>query len=82
MKLFIIFAIMALTSQVQAKDVKDFNKELIQDVQNDFNNHNDFNLKANKAPMRGPASVGGELEIEEPKSKVQIKDKQIGPNKW
>lgn len=82
MKLLFIFFLVASSAQVLAKDVKDFNKALIQDVQKDINSQNDFDLKSDKAPMRGPASVGGELEIEKPKTKVESKDRQLGADKW
>lgn len=82
MKLLFILVLVTFSAQVLAKDVKDFNKALIEDVKEDLNTENDFNLKSDKAPMRGPASVGGELEIEEPKTKVETKDRQLGTNKW
>lgn len=82
MKLLFIFVLVTFAAQVLAKDVKDFNQALIQDVQEDIKSENDFDFKSDKAPMRGPASVGGELEIEEPKTKVESKDRQLGADKW
>jgi hypothetical protein len=82
MKLLFFFVLVTFSVQVLAKDVKDFNQALIQDVQEDIRSENDFDLKSDKTPMRGPASVGGELKIEKPKTKVESKDRQLGADKW
>lgn len=82
---FILGMVLVLGSSMAiANDVKDFNKILIEDVQNDIETDNDQNLKVNNGPMRGPASV--ENEDSEPvikeDLKINTKDKQIGNPKW
>jgi hypothetical protein len=80
MRLFLILSL--ALSIAYAKDAAEFNKALLQEVQKDVRNDNDFNFKKDKRPIRGPASVSSEIEMEQPKSKVQTKDRQIGGDKW
>ncbi|MBA2406195.1 MAG: hypothetical protein H0V66_15575 [Bdellovibrionales bacterium] len=83
---FMLMMILVLASfAATAKNVKDFNKTLIQDVQKDLNTDNDQTLKKNNAPMRGPASVN-EAEVTDQTiqedSKINKKDRQLGNSKW
>ena len=80
MRLFLI--LFMVMSMAYAKDASEFNKALLLEVQKDVRNDNDFNLKVDKRPIRGPASVDREFEIERPKTKVQEKDRQIGGDRW
>ena len=76
-----IFALFSLTSF--ARDVKDFNKVLIEDVQKDISSDNDQALRTRS--FRGPASV-----VEEASAPVQQEDnkfekrniRQTGSQKW
>lgn len=80
---FAFVMILVLGSAIAiAKDVKNFNETLINDVKNDIETDNDQTLKSETS--RAPASVieEGEPVIEED-LKVNKRDKQIGnQNKW
>lgn len=80
---FAIIALLTLTAlAASAKDVRDFNKVLVQDVQKSIQTDNDQDLKSKEAVLRGPASVEEESEqaIEE-ENKIE-KSKQLGTQKW
>jgi hypothetical protein len=78
-----IICILALFSiSTFARDVKDFNKALINDVQKDINSDNDQALKSRS--FRGPASVVEDahpVEMEENKFEKQ-NIRQTGSQKW
>lgn len=83
---FAILALLTLTAlTASAKDVRDFNKVLVQDVQKSIQTDNDQDLKSKEAVLRGPASVEeGEEESEqavEEENKIE-KSKQLGTQKW
>ncbi len=82
---FTFVIILVLSSGLAfAKDVKDFNKVLIDDVQNDIENDNDQKFKKDNSPMRGPASVEADNEEAAPQedSKIEKKVNQFGNTKW
>ena len=82
MKYAIILIILNFTFSAFAKEVRDFNKVLIQNVQKDIRNNNDEQFKA-KPVSRGPASVeANENTIQEDKKIDKMNIRQIGPNKW
>lgn len=80
MKFTIAFAIVVTTTTAWAGPVKDFNKVLIQDVQNQITK-DDESFKT-KAATRAPASVEVEVVPMEEPSKIDKNVRQIGPNKW
>jgi hypothetical protein len=67
-----------------AKDVKDFNKVLMEDVQKDINTDNDQALKARGSRMRGPASVEEyAAPVEQEDNKFEKRNvRQTGSQKW
>lgn len=79
---FIISCVLFVSASMawSAGAVKDFNKELIQDVQKEIKKDDD-SFKS-RAATRAPASVEMKVApIEEP-SKIDKNVRQIGPNKW
>lgn len=85
MKFAMVMVLVFSTSMAFAKEVKDFNKALIQDVQKDLKTDNDQSMKANNAPMRGPASVDtmeSADQTAQENSKIEKKEKQLGNSKW
>jgi len=82
MKMLIAFTLLNLSFAALAKEVKDFNKILIQNVQKDIRNDNDQQFKS-KPVSRGPASVeANENTIQEDQKIDKMNIRQIGPNKW
>ena len=82
---FTFVIILVLSSGVAlAKDVKNFNKVLIDDVQKDIKTDNDQTFKKDNSPMRNPASA--EVENEEAaspdNSQFEKKVNQLGNTKW
>jgi hypothetical protein len=79
MKLLIILSAFICIS-AYAKDVKDLNKVLLQDVKADIQNDDE---KFRKPQMRKPASVEevNDQNITEPQ-KIDKNVRQIGPNAW
>lgn len=81
MKYGLVF-ILAMASNAYAKEVKDFNKVLIQNMQKDINNQNDYQFKTQAG--RAPASVP-EAEVDRPikeDNKIDKNVRQIGPRDW
>ena len=80
---YLIISLLALSSfSVAARDVKDFNKVLIETVQKDINTDNDQALRSRS--FRGPASVIEEsspTEVEENKFEKR-NVRQTGTQKW
>ncbi len=86
MKLTLMMIFVLSSSVVFGKEVKpDFTKTLLQDVQKDIDSDNDYKLKKNNSPMRGPASVEDveviDTEIKED-TKLDKNFKQIGGKNW
>lgn len=84
MKTIIVLSLVLFSSLAFAKEMKDFNKVLIHDVQKDLETQNDQRFKAKEA-RRGPASVEADSEgsqIEETQKVEKSNFRQIGPNKW
>lgn len=82
MKTFII-ALVLFSSLAFAKEMKNFNKDLFQNVQKDIQNDNDDQFKK-RTVGRGPASVDSEPEgkyIEQEK-KIDKNVRQLGTQKW
>jgi hypothetical protein len=82
----IFFVLLTLSLTAFAKEVKDFNKELIQNVQKDIRNDNIHSFEKGSL-RRGPASVVEEDgqpvdKIEEVQKFDKMNVRQIGPNKW
>jgi hypothetical protein len=79
-----IIGILALISvSAFARDVKDFNKALIADVQKDINTDNDQALKSRTS--RGPASVVEDVSqpVEQEENKFEKRNiRQTGSQKW
>jgi hypothetical protein len=69
-----------ITLNSYAKDVKDLNKALLQDLTTDIQKDDE---KFRRNPVRGPASVQDYKipKIEEPQ-KIDKNVRQIGPNEW
>lgn len=81
MKLITSLLIVFFTFGVSAKEIKDFNKRLMEDVRKDVRSDNDLDLKERKNPiMRGPASVAPDWEHAED-SKIE-KVRELGPKRW
>jgi hypothetical protein len=78
----LLLALFVLANSALAQDAREFHKSLLEDVQKEVSGENDFNLKADKAPLRAPASVTPEIEVDEPETKVEKKDRQLGGQKW
>jgi hypothetical protein len=75
------------STQVMAKEVKDFNKILIEDVQKDISTDNDQALKTKESIRRGPASVESEKAEIDPgtvqeENKIDKNFRQIGSKNW
>lgn len=79
-----IITILALFSlSALARDVKDFNKILIEDVQKDISSDNDQALKSRS--FRGPASVVEDVShpVEQEDNKFEKRNiRQTGSQKW
>ena len=82
MKLALMMILAVGTSVALAKDVKDFNQALMDDVKKDLATDNDQNLKKDNSPMRGPASVEVEEAVAPENSKLEKKERQFGNSKW
>lgn len=77
-----LIAALALTSAVSfAKEVKDFNKVLIEGVQRDLKTDNAEELKVKSYPSRGPASVAVE-PVQQEETKLDKNHRQLGNSKW
>lgn len=77
---FFILTIFSLGAS--AKEIKDFNQRLMEDVRKDVRSDNDLDLKEKKSPvMRGPASVAPEWEAAAEDSKLE-KVRELGPKRW
>lgn len=77
---FICFSTNVAFGPVQAKDVKDLNKVLLQDMKKDIQKDDE---RFKKPHTRGPASVNEvtDSKITEPQ-KIDKNVRQIGPNAW
>jgi len=82
--LTIILVLGSSVAVAQDQEMKNFNKILIQEVQDDLAADNVQSFKKNNAPMRGPASVRIETidKSNKENSKIEKKEKQIGNAKW
>ena len=85
MKLAFITFLLAMASHTYAKDVKDFNKVLIEGVQKEIKTENDQGLRTKQSIGRGPASVQETVvpdkDIKE-ESKMDKNFRQIGSKNW
>lgn len=82
---FTLICFLALFSVVaSARDVKDFNKVLIEDVQKDINTDNDQALRTRGSQMRGPASVEevSVPAVQEDNKFEKRNVRQTGSQKW
>lgn len=82
---FTLFAVLVLaSSSLMAKEVKNFNKLLMEEVQKDIKNDNAEYLKSKSEVSRGPASVAPELEDGPVKdeSKIDKSVRQFGGRQW
>lgn len=84
MKFSLICFLVLFSVMAQAKDVKDFNKVLIEDVQKDISTDNDQALKTRGSQMRGPASVDEvSAPVEQEDNKFEKRNiRQTGSQKW
>lgn len=83
MKLLILTALIFMSFSGFSKEVKNFNKVLIREVQKDIQNENDQTFRKKNSPMRGPASVSEERTappMEE--TKIDKNVKQLGHKNW
>ena len=78
---FILVTGLFLSSFAFAKDVKNFNKTLLENVKTDIQNQNDQDLKTKPHRARGPASVEVEKTFPE-ESLLEKKERQLGSKKW
>lgn len=87
MKFTFLILLTCFSTQILGKSVRDFNKALIEDVQKDIKQENDYDLKTKESITRSPASVGPVVEesrseeIEE-ESKIDKSFRQIGSKNW
>ncbi len=85
MKLTLITCLLGLSTLAIAKDVKDFNKVLIEGVQKEIKTDNDQGLRSKQSIGRGPASIQEsvvpEKDIKE-ESKIDKNFRQIGSKNW
>lgn len=83
MKIFVI--LLFVSSSVFAKDtLNDFNKKLMENFDKDIKSDNDFAVKKDRGPARGPASVAPEADpqnITEEK-KLDKSIRQTGHRAW
>ena len=82
MKLILSFLILGL-NMAQAKEVRNFNKVLIENVQSDLKTQNDDQFK--KKVGRAPASIESEVNenrIKEDNKIDKMNIRQIGSSKW
>lgn len=79
MKFLVIFLITLMPFAALSKDVKDFNKVLIENVQKDIQKNNDEEFKAKQEIKRAPASVDEKVEGPTPKTE---KINQVSLPKW
>jgi hypothetical protein len=87
MKVVLTLLLVFGSMQLMAKEVKDFNKILIQDVQKDISSDNDHALKTKESIRRGPASVEEEQVEADPaalqeENKIDKNFRQIGSKNW
>jgi putative lipoic acid-binding regulatory protein len=86
MKFTFLILLTCFSTQILGKTVQDFNKALIEDVQKDIKQDNDYDLKTKESITRSPASVESveesrSEEIEE-ESKIDKSFRQIGSKNW
>lgn len=80
---FTLLAIVILAStSVMAKEVRNFNKLLMEEVQKDIRNDNAEDLKTKTSATRGPASVSTEVGPTQDESKIDKTVRQTGSRKW
>lgn len=82
----LFFGLLILSFSALAREVKDFNKILIQNVQTDIKNDNIHSFEKGSL-RRAPASVVEEEgqsdeTIKEDQKFDKMNNRQIGPNKW
>ncbi len=86
MKFSLTLLFVLASGLAMGKDVKDFNKVLMDDVQKDINTDNDQALKTREAVTRAPASVEEEdsVSADETKEldKIEKNFKQLGSKNW
>ena len=80
MKPLIIVLVLLATFTTFAKEIKDFNKTLMEKVKQDIKNDNVDEFKTKATVGRGPASVGP-VQVDTPDTKLE-KVKQLGHSKW
>jgi hypothetical protein len=82
---FLIFWVFT-SALVMAKEVKDFNKVLMDGVQKDIRTDNDQSLKTKDSVMRRPASIEKEdtrlRPVIQEDNKIDKNVRQIGSQKW
>ena len=82
MKFSLLALLLLASTSLMAKEVKNFNKLLMEDVQKDIKNDNAEDLKTKSTATRGPASVSTEEGPAQDESKIDKNVRQIGANKW
>lgn len=86
MKITFLILWVFTSALVMAKEVKDFNKVLMDGVQKDIRTDNDQSLKTKDSVMRGPASIEKEdtrvRPVIQEDNKIDKNVRQIGSQKW
>jgi hypothetical protein len=87
MKFSLTLLFVLASGLAMGKDVKDFNKVLMEDVQKDINTDNDQALKTRESVTRAPASVEEDEEatnLDDSKEldKIEKNFKQLGSKNW
>lgn len=82
MKFSLLALLLLASTTVMAKEVKNFNRLLMEEVQKDIKNDNAEDLKTKTSASRGPASVITEEGPTQDESKIDKNVRQIGANKW
>ncbi len=79
MKYLILFGL--FTTQAFAADkLNDFNKKLMENFDKDMKTDNDYSIRKDRGPARGPASVAPEVIQEE--KKIDKNVRQTGHRAW
>jgi hypothetical protein len=82
MKYLILFAI--VSGQVFAADgLKDFNQKLMENFDKDIKAENDFSVKKDRNPSRGPASIAPKTDTQNIQEEKRIdQTRQTGHRDW
>lgn len=77
---YLIFFFVVSTQAFAADKLNDFNKKLMENFDKDIKTDNDFSVRKDRSPSRGPASLAPEI-IEEEK-KIDKTVRQTGHRAW